>query len=220
MEITRIARHPRLERVRIHVDGEQRPRLEIALDLLLRSGLAVGDALDPAAAADLEREDEGYRAREAAIRLLAHRARSEAELRQRLARRDFAPALVDRTLAWLDERGYLDDRAFAEAFVRDRLRLRPRGRIGLIQELRRKGVDGNTAEAATDAVMAAEGVNDGGLALETARAWARKNAPLVRAARRDAEQCGRARRRLYGHLARRGFTPGPIRAATDAVLAD
>jgi regulatory protein len=218
MKITRIARHPRVERVHIHVDGEDRPRLEIALDLLLRSGLAVGDALDPATAAELDREDEEYRAREAAIRLLAHRARSETELRQRLARRDFAPPLVDRTLAWLDERGYLDDRAFAEAYVRDRLRLRPRGRIGLIQELRRKGVHGDTAEAAANAVMAAEGVDDGDLALEAARAWARKNAPLLGDAPRDAEQRRRARRRLYGHLARRGFTPGPIRAAMDAVL--
>jgi regulatory protein len=220
MKITRITRHPRRERARIHVDGEERPRFEVALDLLLGAGLAVGDVLDAARAADLEREDEGYRAREAAIRLLAQRARSEAELRQRLTRKGIAPAVVDRTLAWLDERGYLDDRAFAEAFVRDRLRLRPRGRVGLIQELRRKGVDGDTAEAAADAVMTAEAVDDVALALEAARAWARKNAPLVRDAGRDMEQRQRARRRLYGHLARRGFAPPPIRSAMDAVLGD
>jgi regulatory protein len=220
MKITRITRHPRRERARIHVDGEEQPRFEVALDLLLRAGLTVGDVLDAARADDLEREDEGYRAREAAIRLLAQRARSEAELRQRLTRKDIAPAVVDRTLAWLQEGGYLDDRAFAEAFVRDRLRLRPRGRAGLIQELRRKGVDGDTAEAAADAVMAAESVDDVDLAVEAARAWARKNAPLVREAARDMEQRQRARRRLYGHLARRGFAPPPIRSAMDAVLGD
>jgi regulatory protein len=220
MKITRIARHPRLERVRIHVDGEDRPRLEVALDLLLQAGLAVGDALAPERLDDLERQDQGFRARDAALRLLAQRARSEAELRQRLARKDMDPAVVDRTMAWLQERGYLDDRAFAEAFVRDRLRLRPRGRAGLIQELHRKGVDGDTAQAAADAVMAAESVEDADLALEAARAWARRNAPLVSAAAGSVEPRQRARRRLYGHLARRGFPPGPIRAALDHVLGD
>jgi regulatory protein len=220
MKITRIARHPRLERVRIHVDGEDRPRLEVALDLLLQAGLAVGDTLAPERLDDLERQDQGFRTRDAALRLLAQRARSEAELRQRLARRDMDPAVVDRTMTWLQERGYLDDRAFAEAFVRDRLRLRPRGRAGLIQELRRKGVDGDTAQAAADAVMAAESVEDADLALDAARAWARRNAPLVSAAAGSAEPRQRARRRLYGHLARRGFPPGPIRAALDHVLGD
>jgi regulatory protein len=220
MKITRIARDPRRERVRIHVDGEERPRLEVALDLLLRSGLTVGDVLDTAGVTALEREDEGYRAREAAIRLLAHRARSVAELRQRLVRKEIAAAVVDRTMEWLDARGYLDDRAFAEAFVRDRLRLRPRGRAGLIQELRRKGVDGTTAEAATDAVMAAEAVAEPDLALEAARAWARKNAPLVAESARGIEPRLRGRRRLYGHLARRGFDPASIRVAMDALLGD
>jgi regulatory protein len=220
MKITRIARDARRERVRIHVDGEARPRLEVALDLLLRSGLAVGDVLDTSTVTALEREDEGYRARETAIRLLAHRARSVAELRQRLERKDIATAVVDRTMEWLDERGYLDDRAFAEAFVRDRLRLRPRGRAGLIQELRRKGVAAAVAGAATDAVMAAEAVEEPDLAVEAARAWARKNAPLVAESARNMEARQRGRRRLYGHLARRGFAPSSIRAAMDAVLGD
>jgi regulatory protein len=220
MKITRIARHPNRDRARIHVDGEDRPRLELALDLLLRSGIAVGDRLDAARLAELERADEAYRARDAALRLLAQRARSVAELRRRLERKAIPTPVVDQTLAWLDDRGYLDDRAFAEAFVRDRLRLRPRGRAGLIQELLRKGVDEGTAEAATDGVMATEAVQESELALDTARAWARKNARVLREAGRGGEGRQRARRRVYGHLARRGFAPASIRAAIDAVLGD
>jgi regulatory protein len=220
MKITRIARHPNRERVRIHLDGADQPRLELALDLLLRAGLAVGDPLDDARIAELEVEDEGFRARDAALRLLAQRARSVAELRQRLERRQIAAPVVEKTLAWLDELGYLDDRAFAESFVRDRLRLRPRGRTGLLQELRRKGVDGATAEAATEAVLASEDVDETGLALDTARAWARKNARVVADATAGGDARQRARRRLYGHLARRGFAPGSIRSAIDVALGD
>lgn len=220
MKITRIAPHPRLERARIHVDDDDRPRLELALDLLLRAGLAVGDTVDDARLAQLEREDEVYRARDAALRLLSHRPRSVSELRQRLERRDIAAPAVESTMAWLDERGYLDDRAFAEAFVRDRLRLRPRGRRGLIQELRRKGVDPETAEHATTAVLTEEAVDEVELAADAARAWARKNASTVTGAARSGEDRQRARRRLYGHLGRRGFDPAAVRSAVDAVLGD
>ncbi|HSH44921.1 MAG TPA: RecX family transcriptional regulator, partial [Longimicrobiales bacterium] len=123
-------------------------------------------------------------------------------------------------VAWLDERGYLDDDAFAQAFVRDRLRLRPRGRLGLIRELRRKGVDEDVAERAVGDVMAEEDVDERTLAAEAAEAWARKNRRVLRRAGRSREDRLRANRRLYGHLARRGFAPDAVRAAIDGVLGD
>lgn len=219
MKITRIVRHPRRERVRIHVDGEEEPRLELALDLFLRAGLAVGDVLGRSHAAELERDDEVIRARESALRLLSHRARSVDELRRRLERKEVPPAVVSETLTWLEERGYLDDRAFAESFVRDRLRLRPRGRAALIHELRRKGVHEATAAAAADEVMAAEDVDELELARDAARAWAGRNASLLTRIHRP-EQRVRARRRLYAHLARRGFGPGAVSAGVATVLDD
>jgi len=220
MRITRIAKHPRRERARIHVDGEDRPRFELALDLLLRSGLGTGDTLEPERLAALEREDAPYRAREAALRLLAHRPRSGSELRQRLARRGVEAPVIESTMSWLSERGYMDDRAFAESFVRDRIRLRPRGRHGLVSELRRRGVDEAVAAAATDSVLAAEGVDEGVLAATAARSWARRNGPLLRKAATGPEDRQRARRRLYGHLARRGFDGVSVRDAIAAVLGD
>ena len=212
--------HPRRERVRIFVGGEDRPRAELAVDLVAREGLAPGDRLSPQRLEELEREDGLYRAREAALSLLSHRARSRVELRRRLLRKEHPPGMVEQVLAWLDERGYVDDRAFAESFVRDRLRLRPRGRIGLLQELRKKGVDDGTAEAAVAAVMAAEEVDEGALARDAADDWARKNRSTLRKARHSREDRQRARRRLYGHLARRGFAPDAVRAAIDEVLGD
>lgn len=220
MKVTRIATVARRERARIYVQGEDRPRLELPLDVVLRFGLAVGDILDDALLAELEREDEVYRARDAALRLLAHRARSVAELRQRLERRDIAAPVVDTTLAWLDERGYLDDRAFAESFVRDRLRLRPRGKRGLLQELRRKGVDPATAEAATAAVLTEESVDQVELAIDAGHAWARKNVSLMAGSAGSVEDRQRARRRLYGHLGRRGFDAAAVRSAVEVVLGD
>lgn len=220
MEITRTEVVGGGERVRLYIDGEDDARAELALDLFMRAGLAAGDDLSDEQLRSLLREDEGYRARHAAMNLLAHRARSRQELRRRLWRKEFPDAIIEETLAWLEERDYVDDRAFAEAFVRDRLRLRPRGRVGLIQELRKKGVDHEVAEAAIAAVMAAENVEESELAREAAEAWARKNRSALRKAGTSKESWLKARRRLYGHLARRGFAPDAVRAAIAAILDD
>lgn len=220
MEITRTEVVGGGERVRLYLGGSDEPAAELALDLFMRAGLASGDQVSDAELRELTTEDETYRARAAALNLLAHRARSREELRSRLDRKEFPEPVVQTTLGWLEERGYVDDRAFAEAFVRDRLRLKPRGRFGLLRELGRKGVAPEVAEAAIGAVMAAEGVDEEALAREAAGAWARKNRSALRKASRSKEGRLGARRRLYGHLARRGFAPDAVRAAIAAVLDD
>ncbi|HUG41148.1 MAG TPA: regulatory protein RecX [Longimicrobiales bacterium] len=218
--ITAIRRHLRRERVRLYVEGDDEPRAELALDLVLRAGLAPGDELGERALEELLREDESFRARDAALSLLSHRARSRAELRRRLGAKQISAGVVDRTVEWLVSLGYLDDAGFADAFIRDRLRLRPRGRMGLLSELRRKGVDERTAAAAIDRVLEAEGVDELALARDAAEAWARKNRTVVRKAAGSREHRQRARRRLYGHLARRGFAPDAVVAGIDRVLGD
>lgn len=220
MKITRIEQRPGGDRVRLHVDDDDTPPVEIAADLLLQAGLAAGDEISSARLADLEEEDATYRARDAALSLLAHRARARSELRRRLQRKDFSDPVIDHVLAWLEERDYVDDPAFAEAFVRDRLRLRPRGRLGLLQELRRKGVDDGVAETAIDTVMTHEEVTDAELALRVAESWAGKNRSALRQAARSTEARLKARGRLYGHLSRRGFAGHAVRSAIAAILDD
>jgi regulatory protein len=220
VKITRIETRPNADRVRVYLDGDDVPAAEIAVDLLLREGLATGDEVSDGRLAELRRADEAYRGREAALALLAHRPRARAELRRRLRRKEFDDVVIEDVLAWLDDRGYVDDRAFAESFVRDRLRLKPSGRLRLLQELRRKGVDAATAEAAVEAVMGEESATDVRLAREAAEAWARKNRRALRRAAGSKEDRLKARRRLYGHLARRGFTGDAVRNAIAAILDD
>ena len=81
-----------------------------------------------------------------AIGLLARRAHSRAELRTKLRRRGFAPDAIEAALARLVERGYLDDRSFAQGLVRRRGALR--GPLALSAELAARGVDRAQADAA------------------------------------------------------------------------
>lgn len=192
--------------MRVHLDrGEP---LEVALEALERMGLGVGDALPSNLRHHLLDADAEARVREAALNLLSHRARTRAELRRKLIGKGFRPARVDPCLDRLEERGLLDDEALAAAFVRDRIRHRPRGKGRLAQELRVKGVEGALATAVVDRVMEDEALGEAELARRVLEGWLKRQGPHVRKALSGATHTPereKARRRLHQYLARRGF---------------
>lgn len=144
-----------------------------------------------------------------ALELLSFRARSESELKRRLLRAGHAPPAAESALLRCRELGYLDDRAFALAHVRDRLRLRPKGRRALRSELFRKGVDGDLAEAAIDEAFAESGLDE----TDLARRLADRRVKALEGVDTEA-----ARRRLMGYLARRGFPPPVVRTVVSETL--
>jgi regulatory protein len=211
---------PRGLRVRVHLSAGE--PLEVALEALERSRLGVGDALPPNARHHLLNADADVRVRDAALNLLSFRARTRAELRRRLREKGFRPARIDPCLDRLEEKGFLDDEAVAAAFVRDRLNHRPRGASRLSTELRAKGIQGDVARTVVDNVMAEQEVSELDLALQVAEGWLSRQGPAVRASLGaegvDPER-QKARRRLYGFLARRGFRGDALRAAMERALA-
>ncbi|HEV2129552.1 MAG TPA: regulatory protein RecX [Longimicrobiaceae bacterium] len=207
MQITSIEpqkHHP--ERVNIHVDGSF--RLALAAEIAYAAALRVGDTVTEERLGELERQDQRWKAREAALVLLSFRPRTRSELRGRLLRKGFPEEVAEETVASLVEKGLVSDDAFAEVFVRDRTRLRPKGKRRLVQELRAKGVDAETAHAAVEEVWEREEVSELELAREAAAKWSP----------RAGEEPLRARRRLFGFLQRRGFSGDSIRQVMDQVL--
>jgi len=193
----------RADRVNLQVDGEF--RLALAAELVVTEHLHVGDEIDAARLEALEARDRGWKARDAALSLLSHRARSSAELERRLRRKGFEPEMAESTVERMEALGMVDDASFAESFVRDRVRLRPHGRRRLAQELRAKGVDEDTARDAIEQVMAREEASE----IDLARAAAARWKP------RPGEEPERARRRLHAFLARRGFGGDVVREVVD-----
>lgn len=196
-------------------DGEE---LTLGTERFFATGLATGDPVDAQLRARLQESATRWTIREAALRLLSHRARSRRELEERLRKKDFPSRLVRETADELVERGYLDDAAFARAFISDRLRLRPRGRRALLAELRRKGVAAKVAEPALDEVFEQEEVSELEIAVELARGWIRRQpaalgqALLSRDRTPDAQK---AQRRYQGFMGRRGIGTGAAFQALD-----
>lgn len=190
----------------VHLENED--PFEVTLEALELSGLGAGDTLDSKARKSLLDTDRDVRVREAALNLLAYRARTRRELRTRLRRKGFEASRIDVCLERLEQRGLLDDGAVAAAFVRDCLRHRPRGRPRLLSELRAKGIDSDTAQETVDRVYRDEDVTDGALARAAAEGWLTRQPARVAQLLADSERSAereKERRRLYGYLARRGF---------------
>ena len=167
----------------------------------------------------------------AAARFLGTRPRSADEVRRRLRDTGYRADLVEGTLVRLTELGYLDDAAFARAWVESRDRTRPRGARALRDELRLKGVapaDVETALAAREARESGDDPDDprlvpgaGERAVSEAsdeaaaeRLLARKGAGLLRE-----PDLRKRRAKAYGLLARGGFDPGTAGRASTAWLA-
>jgi regulatory protein len=196
------------DRVSVFVDGEF--RMGLSAEIALAAGLRMGQPVDEAGLLELERRDRFWQAREAALRLLAVRPRSAAELLRRLRMKGYEPEVGEEVIARLRELGMIDDAAFAGLVVRDRVRLRPQGARRLANELRARGVDADTARAAIRETMEGEQTDERELARRAAEKWRP----------RPGEEPARARRRLHGFLARRGFDGDVIREVLDEAAPD
>ena len=218
--ITRIqSLRPRGLKVLIHTDCDE--PFEDTLEALERNRLGVGDPLPEARRHLLLNDDADVRVREAALNLLSYRMRTRSELKRRLRQKDFRPARIDLCLDQLEAKGFLNDEAAAAAFIRDRLRPRPRGKARLSSELRSKGLDADTVNRVINDVFENEGTDDLLLARQVAEGWLRRqNQETVKTLADTAHSQSRekGRRRLYGHLTRRGFRGDALRTAIEETI--
>jgi regulatory protein len=131
---------------------------------------------------------------EVAVKLLAMRALTAHELRQRLARRGYAADEIQQVVARLVASRYLDDVQYARAWAHARAHRHSLGPARLARELRSKGI----AEAEISrAVREAFGERD---AREVAEAAAARKRQELRGVSPEV-----ARRRLGAFLTRKGF---------------
>lgn len=144
--------------------------------------------------------DEGKRALASALRILARRDMSSAELSRRLTDRGFPEALAGETVTRLRDAGYLDDRRFArqwaESAIRNGRGYGPRLRLEL---MRQRIPDEIAAEVLGS--LAAEYDETETLANLLARKFAGFN---------PSSATDREKRRVVQYLQRRGFSIAAI----------
>jgi regulatory protein len=142
----------------------------LSLEVVGKHGLRPDLEITPALLEQLLQEDGQSKALATALAFLGHRARSESEIRKRLERDEWSEPVVDAVLLKLRAAKLVNDEEFAQQWVDNRSRFKPRGGRLLQQELRQKGVARDDIEAALP--DADEETDNALLALrKTARKW-------------------------------------------------
>ncbi len=198
MRITAIDVQPRRRRVNLHLDGHL--TLTLSPEVLAEAGLHIGDPLTAIEMEKLRASEARHGALDTTLRLLSYRPRSEAELRQRLARSGTPPPLIDETITRVRELGLADDETFARSWVESRQRSSPRSRRLIALELADKGVSRRITQESLSAL------DDIAEADAAYRAAARRAPTLATLPHAD------FRRRLGNFLLRRGFDYDTVRA--------
>jgi len=175
-------------RMNIHLDGEY----AFSLSVMVAAWLKVGQELSEEKIASLQAEDTLEVAYQKALHFLDYRPRSSSEVRQNLLKRGIADALVEQTVAHLEQAGLVNDQEFARSWIENRNTFRPRSKSVLRMELRRKGLSEELVQPVLD-----ELVDETALAFEAARKYAHRLAGL---------EWIEFRKKLGGFLARRGFS--------------
>jgi regulatory protein len=128
-----------------------------------------------------------------ALKMLARRELSEAQIRQRLARRGHSPEEVDAAAARLKQERAIDDRRVAAAIARTEVALKRRGRLRVRRQIEQAGIDRQVARRAVDEVFA--DLDEDALI----------EAALRRRLGQRAIEDDRDRQRLYRYLIAQGF---------------
>jgi len=189
------------ERVNVYLDGT----FAFGITALEAARLRKGQALSDAEIAALKDRDSVEMAYERGLRLLAHRARSTAEIRRALAAKKIASTSIDEAISRLLERGYLDDLAFARLWISNRQQFKPHGARALRSELRAKGIDPDVIEQALDGLDTDEAAYRA--AVGKARTLQRLDARTFR-------------EKLGAFLVRRGFTFETARNVIEQIISE
>ena len=184
------------DRVSVYLDS----RFAFGLPAIVAASLKVGQFLSDAEIESVKEHGTAEAVYNKVLNYLSYRPRSRAEVVTYLQRRDLPESEIEAVANRLERAGLLDDEAFAQFWVENRERFRPRGLRALRYELRIKGISSEIIEQAVASVDVSAGAY---------RAASKKARQLRHADRQTFH------RKLIGYLARRGFDYGVAREVAE-----
>jgi regulatory protein len=146
--------------------------------------------------------DEAVKARDCALRLLARRDHSKVELKRKLIQRGFPSGICDGIIAMLAEKGYIDDRRFAERWAEAALAAGRCFGLRMKLELQQRGV---AADVASEVVAKLTMEHNESLSIRALTDHRFPGFDPLTATDKE-------KSRIFGFLQRRGFSANTIMA--------
>lgn len=200
--ITKIETQKRNPRRRsVYIDGKF--AFGVDEEVISRLGLGKGEELTEDKITEILSQKTETEAKEAALKFLSFRRRTEKEVKDKLKNKGFHQKVIKSTIEKLKGYDLINDLEFASAWVKERLAHKPRGKRLLRQELWKKGIKKEIIHQVTEELCQDEDKSASEL-LEKIKRRYRNLEPQV------------ARRRMLSLLLRRGFS---YETAKDALVA-
>lgn len=114
--------------------------------VVVDNGIRKNDSLSEEQINFLKDRSELNKIKHQAFRFLGLRNHSSYELKLKLLKKKFHPALIDEALQSLKEKKYLDDHKFSLQMIEEKMKKKKSGSIKIKSELKRKGISRELAD--------------------------------------------------------------------------
>jgi regulatory protein len=172
-------------------------------DVLIKYQLKKGMDLDDLSVTEMLYQDDIRKAYNTAINYLAHRMRSEGEVRDYLKKKEIAEPVIHEVVHKLQQFKFLNDEEFAAAFVRTQLNTTDKGAEVIKRELKEKGISQDIISRIIDEVSSDDQLEK---AIKLSEKYALKN-------RKDSSRI--LKQKIEQMLQRKGYSFAIIRAALE-----
>jgi regulatory protein len=179
------------DRVNIYLDGNF--AFGISIEILYKYGLEKDTEIDEEYIKNVLKAEERSKAINYALNFLNFKWRTEKEIRNKMLLKGYDEEIIQETISYLKEQKLVDDRRFAEGFVKDKINFNKLGKYRLKNELYNKGISGDIIDE-----VLSENCDD---ELERAMELGRKKLPSYKNDDKNAIY-----RKLGGFLQRKGYS--------------
>jgi len=176
-------------RVNVYLNGE----FAFGISRAVAPWLEEGKEISQHHIKELQTQDKVKGAYQRALNFLTYRNRSEKEIQLNLHKHNVSEDHIQLVIEKLRQNSLVSDQDFAQEWVDNRNRFKPRGRKALSVELYQKGI---SRQIIDDVLMDLDEE-------ELAMRFARQKLPKIKRLEKKAFQ-----EKLYGYLSRRGFSYG------------
>lgn len=194
------------ERYSIFVDDEF--LIGVAETTLLDHGLKKGVEITPPLFRKLQRAEGRHAVKSYMLKLLSRREHARRELYNKARRKEYTADIINSVLDELEEKGFLNEKRFAEQFARDKSNLNQWGPSKIQAHLRKKGISKMITENAI--ARAFEPID-----IE------KRLAELVEKKRRRflrEEDAFKRKKKVFDYLQRKGYRPASIYNCLDELM--
>lgn len=184
-------------RYSVYIDGNY--EFSLIMEDILYFRLKIGEPISEETYRYITETTLYIKAQNTALKFLGYKMRTEKEVLDKLIKEQYSEEIIARVMEFLIKYDYINDREYCRRYIKETLKLRPKGIYMIKSELKAKGIDEDMADEALEEAQ----IDELGVA----------EMLLEKKYEGFAEMDQKELTRVYGYLQRRGFSFGIIKEA-------